>query len=176
MLVSRSTAALVADRLDEGLELVDLGEHPLRGLSRSEPVYALVGPGVRERDRPTVATPATPSLLDRRGVTRKEREVLAALAERLSNPEIAERLYVSRRTVESHVSSLLRKLDATNRRDLAARAHGPAERRSRRTSPTHTGAAGAARPPRGPRQLRRTRDRTSPAPSLWSRTRLTGTP
>ena len=52
----------------------------------------------------------------------KEREVLAALAERLSNPEIAERLYVSRRTIESHVSSLLRKLDASNRRELATRA------------------------------------------------------
>jgi hypothetical protein len=45
--------------------------------------------------------------------------VLAALAERLSNAEIAARLFVSERTVESHVTSLLRKLDATNRRELA---------------------------------------------------------
>ena len=122
VLVSRATADLVADHLDEGIELVDLGEHQLRGVERRESIYALVGPGVHERTGPHVASETTPSVLDRRGVTRKEREVLAALAERLSNPEIAVRLYVSRRTVESHVSSLLRKLDATNRRDLAGRA------------------------------------------------------
>ena len=57
------------------------------------------------------------SLLSERGVTRKEAEVLDALAERLTNAEIAARLYVSERTVESHVSSLLRKLQAGNRRE-----------------------------------------------------------
>jgi DNA-binding CsgD family transcriptional regulator len=55
-------------------------------------------------------------------VTRREREVLALLAHRLSSPEIAERLYVSPRTVESHVASLLRKFGAPNRRELAQRA------------------------------------------------------
>jgi tetratricopeptide (TPR) repeat protein len=45
--------------------------------------------------------------------------VLTALAERLTNAEIAARLFVSERTVESHVTALLRKLEATNRRELA---------------------------------------------------------
>ena len=45
--------------------------------------------------------------------------MLAALAERLTNAEIAARLFVSERTVESHVAALLRKLEATNRRELA---------------------------------------------------------
>src|SRR5262245_12852805 len=58
------------------------------------------------------------SLLSERGVTRKEAEVLDALAERLTNAEIAARLYVSERTVESHVSSLLRKLQAGDRREV----------------------------------------------------------
>ena len=49
-------------------------------------------------------------VLDHR-VTRRELEVLAALAERLTNGQIALRLGVSERTVESHVSALLRKLD-----------------------------------------------------------------
>ena len=53
------------------------------------------------------------------GVTRKEAEVLDAIGEHLTNAEIAVRMYVSERTVESHVSSLLRKLGATNRRQLA---------------------------------------------------------
>jgi DNA-binding CsgD family transcriptional regulator len=56
------------------------------------------------------------------GVTRREAEVLAALGQRLTNREIATQLYVSERTVESHVSALLRKLHAGNRLELAARA------------------------------------------------------
>ncbi len=52
----------------------------------------------------------------------REAEVLAALGEHLTNAEIAHRLHISIRTVESHVSSLLRKLGAADRRQLAARA------------------------------------------------------
>lgn len=53
-------------------------------------------------------------------VTAREREVLQAIGERLSNAEIAERLFISVRTVESHISSLLRKLQAEGRRELIA--------------------------------------------------------
>ncbi len=52
-------------------------------------------------------------------VTRREREVLDAVAAQLTNAEIAERLFISVRTVESHVSALLRKLGATDRKELA---------------------------------------------------------
>ena len=45
--------------------------------------------------------------------------MLALVEQRLSNAEIAERLYVSVRTIESHVSSLLRKHGVTTRRQLA---------------------------------------------------------
>jgi len=48
--------------------------------------------------------------------------VLAALAEHLTNAEIGARLFISVRTVESHVSSLLRKLQVGDRRALAAAA------------------------------------------------------
>ncbi|WP_155375089.1 ATP-binding protein [Catellatospora vulcania] len=52
----------------------------------------------------------------------REAEVLALLGEHLSNAEIGARLYISVRTVESHVSSLLRKLEVPDRRALAKRA------------------------------------------------------
>ena len=52
----------------------------------------------------------------------READVLAALGEHLTNAEIATRLFISVRTVESHVSSLLRKLQVNDRRALAAAA------------------------------------------------------
>ena len=55
-------------------------------------------------------------------ISAREADVLALLGERLSNAEIGARLYISVRTVESHVSSLLRKLEVPDRRALAQRA------------------------------------------------------
>jgi pimeloyl-ACP methyl ester carboxylesterase/DNA-binding CsgD family transcriptional regulator len=59
-----------------------------------------------------------PALIDA-DVSDREAEVLALVGARLSNAEIARRLFISVRTVESHVSSLLRKLGAADRRELA---------------------------------------------------------
>ncbi|MEH1123128.1 ATP-binding protein [Micromonospora sp. CPCC 206061] len=53
------------------------------------------------------------------GISGREAEVLSLLGEHLSNAEIGARLYISVRTVETHVSSLLRKLGAPDRRALA---------------------------------------------------------
>jgi DNA-binding NarL/FixJ family response regulator len=49
------------------------------------------------------------------GLSPKELEVLQALAEGLSNPEIAKRLWMSRETVKSHLSHIYRKLNASSR-------------------------------------------------------------
>jgi len=55
------------------------------------------------------------------GISAREREVLALLAEGLTDREIGERLGISPRTVETHVGSLLSKLGVRNRAQAAAR-------------------------------------------------------
>ncbi|MFG1611466.1 ATP-binding protein [Nonomuraea wenchangensis] len=55
-------------------------------------------------------------------ISPREAEVLGLVGDHLSNAEIAARLCISIRTVESHVSSLLRKLEVPDRRALARRA------------------------------------------------------
>ena len=56
------------------------------------------------------------------GLTTRELEVLALVAEGLRNAQIAERLIVAPRTVDHHVSAILRKLDAPTRGQAAAAA------------------------------------------------------
>ena len=57
------------------------------------------------------------------GLTRRESEVAELVARGMTNREIAARLYVSTRTVETHVDHILRKLDFSTRTQLVARAH-----------------------------------------------------
>jgi len=54
------------------------------------------------------------------GVSAREAEVLTLVGEHRSNAEISAQLFISVRTVETHVSSLLRKLGVGDRRGLAA--------------------------------------------------------
>jgi DNA-binding CsgD family transcriptional regulator len=53
-------------------------------------------------------------------LTRREREVLGLLCQRLTDPEIAETLFISPKTAGHHVSNILGKLGAANRREAAA--------------------------------------------------------
>ena len=68
----------------------------------------------REARAPTRENPA--------GLTARELEVLALLVEGLRNAEIAERLFVSEKTVDHHVSAILRKLDVPTRAQAAREA------------------------------------------------------
>jgi len=70
------------------------------------------GPHVSTVDHPSVEC-----------LTPRERDVHRLLAEGLGDRDIAAALTISRRTVETHVSSILHKLGAQNRTEVAARYH-----------------------------------------------------
>jgi DNA-binding CsgD family transcriptional regulator len=55
------------------------------------------------------------------GLTEREQEIVRLIAAGASNPEIAQQLFLSRKTVERHVSNVLKKVGARNRTELAAR-------------------------------------------------------
>jgi DNA-binding NarL/FixJ family response regulator len=54
------------------------------------------------------------------GLTAREAEVAALLATGLTNADIADRLVVSPKTVDHHVTAVLAKLGVPNRRAVAA--------------------------------------------------------
>ncbi len=52
---------------------------------------------------------------EERIVSRREEEVLQLIADGCSTPEVAERLYISQKTVKNHLASIYQKLDARDR-------------------------------------------------------------
>lgn len=68
------------------------------------------------------ATPRTSTRNNPLGLTNRQLEVLRSLNDGLSNTEIAERLFVSPKTIDHHVSAILGKLEVATRGEAAAKA------------------------------------------------------
>ncbi len=95
---------------------------------------AVLGPSIAARLAAFVAAPPPgPSSPPFPELTAREREVLDLVAQHLTNPQIADRLGVSGKTVRNHVSSVFAKLQVADRAAAAALARrsglgaGPAE-------------------------------------------------
>ena len=82
--------------------------HAGRSTLAPEAIEALIQP-----DLPSPGV--QPGVAETFELTPREQEVLALMVEGLTNPEIAERLVVSRSTAKAHVSNILSKLGASNR-------------------------------------------------------------
>jgi len=97
----------------QALTILDgLGARPTAAMVRRR----LRGLGVtRLPRRPQPGTLANPA-----GLTDRQLEILRLVATGLSNAEIAQRLVVSPRTVDHHVSAILQKIGVRTRRDAAA--------------------------------------------------------
>jgi DNA-binding CsgD family transcriptional regulator/tetratricopeptide (TPR) repeat protein len=93
---------------------------------RLRDAYGRLGHDLRllRLERPDRRGPASESRSVAGALTKSERTVALLLAEGLTNAQIADRLFISRRTVESHVSATYRKLGVDNRVELARRVAG----------------------------------------------------
>jgi DNA-binding CsgD family transcriptional regulator len=113
-------AAALAESPDPQDQLAALAELDALGAA---PLARLVRAGLRELGvahvprGPVGATRGNPA-----GLTERQVQVLGLLSQGCTNPEIADRLMVSTRTVDSHVAAVLAKLGVATRRAAGARA------------------------------------------------------
>jgi DNA-binding NarL/FixJ family response regulator len=115
-----ATALALADSDDEGAlrrALADL--QPLG----ARPAATIVARRLRARGaRGLPRGPRAPTRKKPAGLTQREVEVLEHVAEGLRNTDIAARLVVSEKTIDHHVSAILRKLGVHTRREVGAEA------------------------------------------------------
>jgi DNA-binding NarL/FixJ family response regulator len=120
----RAAAALTAaGRRDEAVELLVAAHRIARRLAAkplaNKLAEALSALGERPERRLGKRTAAK---LENGGLTRREVEIVRMVATRRTNREIARELFLSPRTVEMHVSSILMNLNGRSRADAARRA------------------------------------------------------
>ena len=94
--------------------------HAIRAVHKG---YAQFGPGIFQKVMSHVPTPppspvkSVPSGVNE--LTKRERQVLALIAQGASNKEIAQELYISEGTVKNHVTNILGRLEVRDRTQAA---------------------------------------------------------
>jgi non-specific serine/threonine protein kinase len=98
-----------------------LGEGEYEALYRAGHDQRLEDAAAQVLGEPTAAAapPEAAAVPDQYGLTRRERDVAALVAEGLSNRDIAARLVISQRTAETHVQNMLAKTGFSTRSQLA---------------------------------------------------------
>lgn len=94
-----------AEKVVEAIRRLHAGEQLLSQQEVADALWLLVREQEKNRDTQTMLDKLTP----------REREVLQALAEGLSDKELAERLYVSVGTARNHIANILAKLEVQSR-------------------------------------------------------------
>jgi DNA-binding NarL/FixJ family response regulator len=89
----------------------------IQAVARGE---ALFGPSIATRLMNYFTAPSQPQAFPE--LTEREREILELIAQGLNNPEIAESLTISLKTVRNHVSNIFNKMQVTDRVQAAIRA------------------------------------------------------
>jgi DNA-binding NarL/FixJ family response regulator len=112
--------ALLSEALDAGVRGFVLKEAPLGDLVRAVEIVARGGTYVDPVLAGALVNAKLTSELPE--LTQREREVLRALADGLSNEEIGKRLFISPETVRTHVRKAMEKLDADTRTQAVATA------------------------------------------------------
>jgi DNA-binding NarL/FixJ family response regulator len=103
---SEGVGYLLKDRVSDIEEFASAVRRVAQGGSALDPAVVSQLVGRRRRDDPLAA------------LTQREREVLRLIARGYAYKEIAKQLFISVKTVESHVSAVLRKLQLSNRHEL----------------------------------------------------------
>jgi pimeloyl-ACP methyl ester carboxylesterase/DNA-binding CsgD family transcriptional regulator len=113
-MVPYEAGTAIASRIpDARFQSLDSANHLLL---ETEPAWRALCDAVETFLAPAEApAPSTHAPADFSALTRREREVLARLAQGLANSQIAEALFLSEKTVRNHVSSILDKLGVHSR-------------------------------------------------------------
>jgi len=114
----------VGPGLADLLHRLELDEAGVRYVGQALAAFHVEAPAVGSAESRDGAVAPSRRRLGIDPLSKREDEILALLADRLTNPEISEQLHISTVTVKRHVANIFRKLGVHDRRSAVAKAFG----------------------------------------------------